>query len=128
MATSIFLAKLIGLIYLVLGVGLAVNPKYYHKMFNDLLNDTPLMYLSGILAFIGGLLLVIFHNVWVESWAIVITVFGWLLLIKGALLIMFPSTMKKISRSLFQSSDPFLVDSLIIIILGLIFAYFGFLA
>ena len=65
MELSILIAKLIGLIYLVIGLGLVINPKYYHKMFDELLSDGALIYLSGIMALVAGFLLVSFHNIWV---------------------------------------------------------------
>ena len=122
------IAKLIGLIYLVIGLGLVFNPRYYHKMFDDLLNDAPLNYISGLISLISGFLLVVFHNIWINNWVVIITVFGWLLLCKGILLIVFPEIVKTISKGLFKTSSAFLVDGLIILILGLVFAYFGFLA
>lgn len=128
MENSILIAKLIGLIYLVLGLGLVFNPRYYHKMFDDLLNDAPLTYISGLISLITGFLLVTFHNIWVNNWVVVITVFSWLLLGKGILLIVLPEIMKKISKGLFKTSNVFLVDGLIVLILGLVFAYFGFIA
>jgi len=128
METSMLIAKLIGLIYLVIGLGLVFNPRYYHKMFDDLLNDAPLNYISGLISLISGFLLVVFHNIWINNWVVIITVFGWLLLCKGILLIVFPEIVKTISKGLFKTSSAFLVDGLIILILGLVFAYFGFLA
>lgn len=127
MATSIFLAKIIGLIYLVIGLGLVLNPKYYHKMFNDLLGDKPLMYISGLLALIVGFLLVTYHNIWEANWAVIITVFGWLALIKGVLILVLPTIMTKICKDLFKTSNAFLVDGLLVLVLGIVFAYFGFL-
>jgi uncharacterized protein YjeT (DUF2065 family) len=128
MEVSIFIAKLIGLIYLVIGLGLIFNPKYYHKMFNDLLNDAPLTYISGMLALVIGLLFVIFHNIWLGSWVVVITVFGWLALVKGVLLLVFPKAMKKFSKGLFKTSNVLMLDGFIGLIFGLVFVYFGFFA
>ena len=128
METSFFIAKIIALIYLVIGIGLVANPKYYHKMFDKLINNSSMLFFSGILALVAGYLLVSYHNIWEGGWIVVITVFGWLSLIKGAFILMFPNSMKKFSKGLFKTSDAFLVDGLIIIILGLIFGYFGFVS
>jgi uncharacterized protein YjeT (DUF2065 family) len=127
METSILIAKLIGLIYLVIGLGLVFNQRYYHKMFDELLNDAPLTYISGLFSLITGFLLVTFHNIWANNWTVVITVFGWLAFGKGILLLVFPVIMKKICKSLFKTSNVFLADGLIVLILGLVFAYFGFI-
>ena len=44
-----------------------------------------------------GLTTVATHNVWVPAWRIVITIFGWLLAIKGAAFLIFPGIVKKFS-------------------------------
>ena len=55
-----------------------------------MLKNTAALYLGGIMAVVAGLLIVTFHNIWEPSWIVVITVFGWLSLLKGLMLLTFP--------------------------------------
>ena len=67
METSIFLAKAIGIWFAVTGIALIKNPDTFKSFAR-----------------------VLFHNVWLFSWPLLITLFGWIALTKGALLLIFP--------------------------------------
>ena len=43
----------------------------------------PVVYLSGVLMFVGGLAVVRAHNVWVRNWTVLVTLTGWFLLVLG---------------------------------------------
>jgi hypothetical protein len=43
----------------------------------------PVVYLSGVLMFVGGLAIVRAHNHWVRDWTVLITLSGWFALILG---------------------------------------------
>jgi hypothetical protein len=43
----------------------------------------PVVYLSGVLMFVGGLAIVRAHNHWVRDWTILVTLSGWFFLILG---------------------------------------------
>jgi uncharacterized membrane protein HdeD (DUF308 family) len=43
----------------------------------------PVVYLSGILMFVGGLAIVRAHNRWVRDWTVLVTLSGWFFLILG---------------------------------------------
>jgi len=54
------------------------------------------IYLSGFLFLMIGILLTVSHQVWAGDWRVVITIFGWLILVKGVMRIFFPDTVKKL--------------------------------
>jgi hypothetical protein len=43
----------------------------------------PVVYLSGVLMFVAGLVTVRAHNVWVRNWAVLVTLSGWFFLVLG---------------------------------------------
>jgi hypothetical protein len=43
----------------------------------------PVVYLSGVLMFVGGLAIVRAHNHWVRDWTVLVTVSGWFALMLG---------------------------------------------
>ena len=43
----------------------------------------PVIYLSGVLMFIGGLVIIRAHNSWVRDWTVLITLSGWFLVMLG---------------------------------------------
>ena len=46
--------------------------------------DPPLVYLNGLLFFVGGLFIATTHNLWVRDWRVLVTLSGWLLMLAGA--------------------------------------------
>jgi hypothetical protein len=43
----------------------------------------PVVYLSGVLMFVGGLAIVRAHNRWTADWTVLVTLSGWFLLLLG---------------------------------------------
>jgi hypothetical protein len=62
-----------------------VNPHLYD------LQIPPVVYLSGALFFLAGLLIVRAHNLWSIKWPVLITVLGWLALLLGLFRMFFPN-------------------------------------
>jgi len=82
METSIFIAQIIGLAYLSLGIGLLFNKDYYKDVFDKLINDSSFMMLGGMFSLIIGMLILHTHSVYTSDWRIVITLFGWAATVK----------------------------------------------
>ena len=127
METSIFIAKILGLVYIAVGLGMFFSSSYYRKMLEGITKCAGFMYLGGIMALVVGFLIVTYHNVWVGSWVVLITIIGWIALLKGLLLLIFPETMVNLT-SVFTKEKNFAIWRFFPLILGLIFGYFGFLA
>ena len=94
MERSHFLAKLIGPVFIVGGVGMLFNTAVYRAMFERALHDHMLIYLSGILALVMGLAIVAVHNDWKWHWPLIITVIGWLALIGGVVRMIAPQVIE----------------------------------
>lgn len=54
-----------------------VQPRLYD------LQIPPVVYLSGVLMFLGGLAVVRAHNLWARDWTLLVTLSGWALLLLG---------------------------------------------
>lgn len=89
MDISIFLAKFWGWYLLIFFFILSFNPKRIRQIFEDL-RDQKFLILVAFMAIILGLLNVLFHNVWELNWRLLITGLGWLALLMGIGLFVFP--------------------------------------
>lgn len=125
MDTSILLARLIGPLFVVVSIGFFVNREHYTRMTETFLKNAELYYFSGALAFIAGIAIITFHNLWVTDWRIVITVIGWLSLTKGLVRILFPNIGAKYSTNL-QDSPLFRILAFLLLIFGGWLTYMGF--
>ena len=98
MDNSILLAKFIGPFIILIAVGVLFNIKIFKKIMEDFLNSPALVYVTGLVTFVAGLAIVLFHNIWAADWRVLITIFGWISIIKGALLTILPSSPVKLTK------------------------------
>jgi hypothetical protein len=124
--TSIYLAKLIGPVLLVAAIGLLVNSRAYRAMAQDFLRNTPLIYVTGVLAMTAGLAIVLNHNVWSADWRVIITLFGWAATIGGAVRIALPNKVKTIGEAMLDKTMAMTIGGVVWIILGAALCYFGY--
>jgi uncharacterized membrane protein len=126
MENSVFLAKLLGLYLIVVCLGFFFNMKTYQKLMEDFFKNSALIYLSGVMALFFGLLLILYHNVWEISWAVIITIFGWLGFIKVSLLIIFPNVMSKVSKAYQKKPSLLGINLLIMLAMGILLSIKGY--
>jgi uncharacterized protein YjeT (DUF2065 family) len=126
--SDIHLFQLLGLAMFSIGVGMLVHPEMLAKMFRNLEHDPVAVYLSGFLSLFLGYVLVAFHNTWSFDRSVIITIIGWLALLKGLSLLLFPTSLFSVSKKL-TNSDTFLkIFPWYAVVLGSILLFFGFFA
>ncbi|MCP4933994.1 MAG: hypothetical protein GY927_07250 [bacterium] len=128
METSYLLARIIGPYMLIAAIGLYTNRSIYDRLIDDI-QDQPLLFMvTGAFTLILGLLMLQFHNVWSLDWRVLVTLIGWLTLIKGALAIIAPQMTVKIAEH-YKSNDTALnIQATIIVFLGVFMSYMGYFA
>src|SRR5947199_3977581 len=102
MTTSVFLARLIGPVLLVVGIAVFLNQRAFRDMAEEFLASRALLFLSGLLVMPMGLAIVLTHNVWTADWRVLITLFGWLNAIGGAVRLAAPDTVMRTGRALLR--------------------------
>ncbi len=127
METSILIAKIIAIIYLSFGIGLLFNGNFYKKEIPKLLDNSAYLILCGFMAIIVGMLIIEYHNHWVKNWTVIVTIIGWIALVKGVFLLAFPKAIKFYKQFL-NSENLYKFLTPLVFIIGLLFAYFGFYA
>jgi hypothetical protein len=99
MQTSVFLAKLIGPISVVIGFGLLLNAAMFRRLSEQFVASDALVYFSGLLTMAAGMAIVLTHNVWKPpDWPVLITLLGWLMVIGGAIRIAVPQLTETVGR------------------------------
>lgn len=86
---SIFLAKFWGWYLIIFFLILSFNPKRIIQIIKDL-EDQKFVILISFIAIIIGLLSILTHNIWEPNWKLLITLIGWIALIKGLALFIIP--------------------------------------
>jgi hypothetical protein len=126
MATSIFLARLLGPLLLVVGAGILINPKPFHTVAGEVVRSMTLVYLFGLADFAAGLAIVLTHNVWAANWRVLITLLGWLMLIRGAVRIVAPEIIMGYAKGLLRNKRIMPIAGVVTGVLGLVLSYFGY--
>jgi hypothetical protein len=86
---SLFLAKFWGWYLIIFFFILSFNPKRIVQIIKDL-EDQKFVILISFLAIIIGLLNILFHNIWESDFRLIITLIGWIALLIGLALFIFP--------------------------------------
>ena len=123
--TSIFLAKVFGLYFVVISLFMLVRKQIFVSRITDLLESSASRMVMAFMTLIIGILLIVSHNVWVWGWPVVITLFAWLAFIKGILRLYFPDVDKK-CLVWFMKENVFYSTGIVSLLLGLFFLWVGF--
>ena len=126
MSTSLFLARLIGPVMLVIGLAVFANPRGFRAMAEEFMASRALMFLAGIVIMPAGLAIVLTHNLWTADWRVLITIFGWLNVVGGALRLVDPPFLTKTGRAMLKQPYFTPVAAGIWVVLGLLFCFFGY--
>jgi len=128
MDTSIFLARFFGLYFLIMVVAMVIRRDQFLPLMRDMLKNSAVMGSLVIIAIIGGLLLVLVHNVWVLHWEVIITILCWWILIKGCIGLYFPKTLLTWGITAIENPRFYYAAVVLYLILGLFLVYQGFFA
>src|SRR5258707_4700219 len=127
MSTSVVIAGLIGRIMLVIGLAVSANQPAFRAMAEEFLASRALIFLSGLLIMPVGLAIVLTHNIWAVDGRVMITLFGWLNLIGGALRLAAPAYVMQTGRTMLKRPHFVTVAAAIWIVGGSLFCLFGIL-
>ena len=122
METTIILAKVLGIYFIVSGVFVVTHKKTLGILLRDLFNNRAITYLIGIALVLGGGALIYRGNTGEGALAITVAILSWSVLIKGIFYVFFPEQLYKMTKSIPRSTMT-LVASLIILI-GIYFVFF----
>ena len=125
MELSFLLARLWGLYLVIISLSFLFNRKILESVITAI-SDKAFVILAGFFTLSIGIIMVAIHNVWTPDWRIILTLFGWLALIKGVVYINWPELALKWGNK-FQTNRG-LVNILLVItlILGIYLTYIGF--
>ena len=82
-------------------------------------------WVAGAFMLIGGLVVVALHQCWRGAAAIVVSVMGWLLTLRGLFLLSFPKAFMSIANSVLDASGLWQTFSVCFALIGLYLTYVG---
>jgi hypothetical protein len=83
-----FLGKLLGLYLIAVSASIFAHAEATVEIMKAIIQDPPLLFIAGLMGVTAGLAIILAHNVWSGgALPIIVTLFGWVSLIKGTLLL-----------------------------------------
>jgi hypothetical protein len=126
MSNSVFLARLIGPVMLVIGLAVFANRRAFRDLAEEFLASRALTFLSGLIIMPAGLAIVLTHNIWAVDGRVMITMFGWANLIGGAIRLAAPAYVMQTGRAMLKRPYFIPIAAAIWVVAGALFCLFGF--
>ena len=124
--TSIFLAKLIGPVMIVIGLAVLINQEEFRKLSQEFIASRALLFLSGFIILPVGLAIVLVHNVWRLDWRVLITILGWLMTIGGAIRLLAPRLVAERGSAMLKHQQMPLIAGIVWAAVGFVLFFFGY--
>jgi hypothetical protein len=96
-------------------------------MLSNFAESPAVLYLGGAMALSAGMVIVTFHNIWSGGWVVLLTIIGWLAIVKGCLILIAPDIFGAKVGALMGNAKLLRLWGGIALVLGLVFGYFSFL-
>ena len=126
MELSLFLAKLIGLYLVIVCLAVLYNRDLVASLVREMGSNTFVLIFSGTIHLVLGLLVVLSHNIWSADWRGLITLIGWITLVKGMLRLFFPQKVQRWAAH-FVAGNKHLIIDVIFLVIGIYLTFIGFI-
>jgi len=127
MVASILIAQVLSIIYLAFAIGLLVSNDFYKKALPQIMSNSSTYLFGGFLAIVLGMLMIRHHNSWQNNWTSLITIIGWIALLKGITALVFPQYLYNIGGFFMRPQNQKKILLPILLIAASFFGYLGFL-
>jgi hypothetical protein len=117
------LANVFGGMLVLVGLS-ALNKPYLMAGLDELTRSKALTWFAGLLTFVIGLASVALYHAWSFDWRVVITILGWLTVLKGAFITLFPTSSIAIYHRVLTNAL-LTVVGVIAVLIGLVLLYLG---
>jgi len=105
MELSFFLAQLFGLSLAIFAGATLHQPALIRSIIPEIGKNMLVTLLASFAGIMGGLAVILTHNVWVASWPVLITIFGWAALIKGVAYLFAPAALAEFGAKVYSSDN-----------------------
>lgn len=126
MEISYLLARVLGVLFIVIAGAMLINQKFYMSVWQDVSKYPISLVLSGFISLICGLLIINVHNIWITNWRGLITLMGWMFAVGGACRLIIPEIILKIWQKMMVYEWTISIIAGIILLIGIYLGYVGF--
>ena len=117
------IAKIIWPVFAAVTIGMFVAPGMYEKANTEFLKSNLWMYVGGMMAMLVGILIVGSYRTWAADWTIVVTLLGYLSLVKGILLLVFPQMATTVRSKIWAGKNATMIWAVVMAVITLVLVY-----
>ena len=126
MDLSIFLARFFGFYFIIFGFAYFFRRDFLVEMVKNFYKNAAMVLIGVFMSVVIGLLIVLSHNIWEFSWRVIITIIGYISLLKGLLNLYATDWMMKFSTKFIKSKNAMFYMGLVAIAIGFALLYQGY--
>ena len=115
---TLTLAKAYGIYMIAIGLSGLIAPDRWRVVLEDFQKSPGLTYLTAVLVVGFGLAMVMLHSLWTDPLAIVVSLFGWVALLKGVLLMAAPDRLLRLGAATVATPERTRTWAVFAVILG----------
>jgi hypothetical protein len=119
---TIIIAQILGIFFVVTGLAMLANSKGVGHAIEASAQDRGTLFVWGILALLIGAIVVVLNNMWTSGLPLLVTILGWLAIVKGVFILILPNAAASLYRK-FNKSGILVFCGLVVFVLGLILLY-----
>jgi hypothetical protein len=122
MDISVAIAQVLGIFFVIAGIAMVVSSKATADAIEESVAHKGIMFMWGVLALLIGAWIVVFNNVWTSGLPLLVTILGWLAIIKGAFILLAPAAAVSLYRK-FGKGGMMVFCGVVVFVLGLVLLY-----
>jgi hypothetical protein len=126
MELSNFLAQLFGLTIAIFAGIAILQPGLIRAVVKEFGESVMVTLFVGLVGIMGGLAVILSHNLWVADWRVLITLLGWAALVKGIVSLVSPDMLRDMGMSMYSSPQRIRIMLVITGVLGVYLSGAGF--
>jgi len=123
----IIIAQILGITLTITGLSVIINKNNISGAIDELIRNQGFLWLFGFIVLVMSALIIALNNVWSSGLLkLFITIVGWLGLVKGAFILIFPGSAVPLYKK-FNKGSILSLGGIIAFVIGLLLLYKGFM-
>ena len=113
-----FIAQILGPLYIIVAISIFADTDFYVRLIKEFVASPALLYMGGIMALTFGLIILAFHYQWDGALNVIVSLIGWLGVIKGVSLLVFPKPFIALSEAIVKEESSLRIEAVFVLVLG----------
>jgi len=126
MPPAVLTARLVGPLFVIIGLGILINAPFYVGAIVEATHSPTLVYLSGVASLLAGLVILNAYRAWTADWRALVTLLGWVLVVAGVIRIVLPQIVTQLATTLYSGPTSLSVTGVIVLVIGGFLSFKGY--